>query len=76
MCLFYSTEKREIYTHDHILLVCLNLVSLTVGQRLEPLGDRPLRRQVGHKAPNAGLVLIEWVLEGSGQVTRATGLQP
>lgn len=35
-----------------------------------------MRRQVGHKAPNAGLVLIERVLEGSGQVTRAAGLQP
>lgn len=49
--------------------MCLEPGSLTVGQRLEPRRHRPRRRQVGHVATDAGLVLIEGVLEGSGQVT-------
>lgn len=52
------------------------LFNLTVGQRLEPRGHHPGRRQVGHNAPDPGFVLIEGVLEGSGQVAGAAGLQP
>lgn len=48
---------------------------LTVCQRLEPPRHSPVGRLVGHEGLNAGLVLIERILERSGQVTRLSGRQ-